>query len=65
MQPIEKANQLMDSFTILLGDESNALAAANKCTDEVIEVLKTVNPNLSYPPPTGFWEQVKEELEKF
>ena len=63
MEAKEKAAQLVVEFIYLLGcDRATGIVAAEKCVDETISALKTVNPNITYPPPIKYWQDIKEEI---
>jgi len=55
MTPQEKANELVDKFTVVgLQQRNEGLACALICVDEIIE---------NYDTTLAFWQEVKKEIE--
>ena len=75
MTPKEKAEELVEKFTLYLGndnggteyyvDELDAKRGALICVDEILQT--TPNEVMSYKPfimNTDYWQEVKEEVNK-
>jgi hypothetical protein len=66
MTPQEKAKELVDLFTVIgLQQRNEGIQCAIIAVDEILDVIKLMPYGMQYLSARDYFEEVKEEIQKF
>jgi hypothetical protein len=66
MAPQEKAKELVDLFTVIgLQQRNEGIQCAIIAVDEILDVIKLMPYGMQYLSARDYFEEVKEEIQKF
>jgi hypothetical protein len=66
MTPKDKAKELVDKFTVVgLQQRNEGIQCAIIAVDEILDVIKLMPYGMQYLSARDYFEEVKEEIQKF